>query len=257
MFIHSFARIATVGLALTAISLTLPRFGFAQAVPLQNATATFSQTQSGNFFAARAIDGVTNDNLGWAIFDANAAQNTTAQTAVFETVSDAGIAGGTRLTFNLTQAYTINPGHTIGRFRLSATTDARSQFADGLQTGGDVTANWTILAPQTVASANGASLSVLGDNSVLSGGTNPGTDTYTVTALTGLTGITGIRLEVLEDASLPTSGPGRFSTNGNFVLSEFSVAQSAAVVPEASPLLLLSLGAIALQTRTRRKSSSG
>ena len=256
MFTYTFARIAaTVSVAVAALSLSTIGDAFAQTVALQNATATFSQTFSGDFSVARAIDGVTTDNLGWAIFDSNAAQNTSAQTAVFETVADAGIAGGTRLTFNLTQAYAISP-HLIGRFRLSATTDARSQFADGLQTGGDVTANWTILTLASAVSANGASLSILGDNSVLSGGANPGTDIYTVSALTGLTGITGIRLEVMEDASLPTNGPGRQASNGNFVLSGFSVAQSAAVVPEASPLSLLGVGIAAAGGAARRRKAS-
>ena len=37
---------------------------------------------------------------------------------------------------------------------------------------------------------------------------------------TSLSPITGIRLEVLEDPSLPFNGPGRQPTNGNFVLTE-------------------------------------
>ena len=46
---------------------------------------------------------------------------------------------------------------------------------------------------------------------------------YTVIAETSLTGITGVRLEAIEDASLPMDGPGMQATNGNFVLSELEV----------------------------------
>jgi hypothetical protein len=60
------------------------------------------------------------------------------------------------------------------------------------------------------------------DGSILAGGKNPPSDTYTITAPTDLTGITAIRLEALTDSSLPCSGPGRAS-NGNFALKEFSV----------------------------------
>ena len=83
------------------------------------------------------------------------------------------------------------------RFRFSITTDDRSTFADGLSTGGDVTANWIVLDLASAVSTGGQTLTTLPDHSVLASGTNPATDTVTVTALTSLTGITGIRLEVL------------------------------------------------------------
>lgn len=239
-------------IAVLAVSLSFASVesASAQAVALQNATATFSQTLSGDFSVARAINGI-NDNLGWAIFDTTQTVNTSAQTAAFETVSNAGFAGGTTLTFNFTQTFSLT-GHLLGRFRLSLTTDDRSTFADGLINNGDVTANWTVLAPTSLVSANGSTLSVLGDSSILASGINPGTDTYTILANTNLTGITGIRLEVLEDASLPTNGPGRFS-NGNFVLSELTVSQAAVAVPEVSPLALLSLGGAIGLVAARRK----
>jgi hypothetical protein len=146
------------------------------------------------------------------------------------------------LTFTFHQLHS-NPGHNIGRFRISLTTDLRSEFADGLATGGDVTANWVILHPLTATSTGGATLSVLSDDSILASGTNPATSVYTVTALTPLVGVTGFRLEVLEHASLPHLGPGRFPQHGNFTLTEFQVAAQAAV-PEPSSLTLLGLGAI-------------
>ena len=197
------------------------------AIPLQNATATFSQTSFGGKPVGQAIDGSLGSDNGWAIYEGPTdccgaiPGSTNPQIAVFETASDISIAGGASLTITLQQLFT-SAGHNLGRFRLSATTDARSAFADGLASGGDVTAAWTVLAPLSANSTNGATLTILGDNSILAGGTNPATSTYTVNAFTPLVGITGFRLEVLADSSFPDSGPGR-NGNGNFVLTEFQV----------------------------------
>ncbi|MBL8177851.1 MAG: hypothetical protein JNK48_24445 [Bryobacterales bacterium] len=139
--------------------------------------------------------------------------------------------------------------HTVGRFRISVTTDARAGFADGLQSGGDVTAAWTVLTPVSAAATNGPALTILGDGSVLASGTNPANSVYTVVAPTALTGITGVRLEVLEDASLPGSGPGRQPANGNFVLTEFEVSVDAAV-PEPGTFAA-ALGALLLAAARR------
>jgi hypothetical protein len=228
--------------------------GHATAVVLQQATATFSQT-TGSRFIDRAINGDLTD--GWAI-----SPNITSQTAVFETSANLGSAAGTLFTFVLTQAF-ASPQHTLGHFRLSLTTDDRSLFADGLASGGDVTANWTVLDPMTFVSANGATLTELGDYSILASGFSPDNDVYTVTASTTLTDITGIRLEALTDASLPFGGPGRKPTNGNFVLSEFQVyvpdapaaapSNTAAAVPEPSTWLMFLTGASLLWFTARRR----
>ncbi len=196
----------------------------AQIFVLQNATATFSQS---GYDVGQAIDGTTADDRGWAILPGEGS----AQTAVFETQSDIGFAGGSALTFTFESLYLIPPGHNLGRFRLSITTDDRSTFADGLATGGDVTANWITLDPATFFSVNGQTLAKQGDNSLLASGLNPATDTLTVTAPTSLTGITGLRLEMIPDASLPAGGSGRFG-NGNFVLSELTVSITAVPEPE-------------------------
>ncbi|MBL8218134.1 MAG: hypothetical protein JNL62_02835 [Bryobacterales bacterium] len=212
---------------------------------LQNATASFSQTVGDNFFASKMIDGTFGGGLGqgWAIFNGSGAL---AQTAVFETVADTGFAGGTQLTFTLSHLYDSGQ-HTVGRFRISVTTDARTGFADGLQSGGDVSAAWTVLMPTSVSGTNGPTLTILGDGSVLASGTNPANSVYTVAASTALTGITGVRVEVLEDASLPGSGPGRQPANGNFVLTEFEMSADAAV-PEPGSLVtaMSALGLLAL-----------
>ena len=111
------------------------------AVQLQNATATLSQ--AGGWNVGQAIDGSLDTSVGWAGYNFAVGQ-ARPETAVFETVTDAGSVGGSVLTFNLFQL-NFNPQHTLGRFRLSVTTDNRNTFADGLANGGDVTANWTVL----------------------------------------------------------------------------------------------------------------
>jgi uncharacterized repeat protein (TIGR01451 family) len=214
-----------VGLGL--ISLGQAKAG---AVSLQWGTATYSQAGAS---PTGSINGTTTGNDGWAISRSDS--STTAETAVFETAADVGFFSGTTLTFTLRQ----NSGllnHTIGRFRLSVTTDDRSTFADGFNFFGDVTANWTVLDPSSFISANGATLTKQGDLSILASGTNPETDTYTITAQTSLTGITGIRLEVMADASLPTDGPGRASS-GNFKLTEIELTAESSAVPLIAGLI--------------------
>jgi hypothetical protein len=206
-------------------------------VGLQNATATFSQTSDGDFSVARAINGTTADGLGWAI-----SPHIGNQTAAFETTTGTGFAGGSLLTFTLNHAYAAWGAHMLGRFRLSVTTDDRSTFADGLATGGDVTANWIVLDPLSFTAASGATMTELSDHSILVSGTLPNTDLYTITAPTILTGITGIRLEALTDPSLPFGGPGRQPENGNFVLSEFTFGIDP--IPEPSVCALLAGGII-------------
>ncbi len=97
----------------------------------------------------------------------------------------------------------------------------------------DGATGWTILRPDVMTSAAGATLTRRDDGSILAGGRNPGVDTYTVEARTTLAGITGLRLEPLTDPSLPNLGPGR-NGNGNFVLDGIRVCtapESGAPVP--------------------------
>jgi Protein of unknown function (DUF1553)/Protein of unknown function (DUF1549) len=75
----------------------------------------------------------------------------------------------------------------------------------------------------SVKSERGTKLTKKSDGSILASGKNPFPETYTITLKTKQTGITAIRLEVLPDPSLPSQGPGRSASNGNFVLSEFAV----------------------------------
>ena len=206
---------AVVGLTLAA--------GQAGAVGLQNATATFSQGAFGGgpWLASGMIDGNTTGFNGWAIYDSSqpAATATSPQIAAFETVSNLSAPA---IRVNMLHAHGTANGHNVGRFRFSVTQDDRSTFCDGLQTGGDVTANWTALTPGSITLPTGTTFTVLADKSILIGGTSQN-GSYVVTFDLPFGTVTGLRLEVMDDPSLPFSGPGRHSQNGNFVLTELYV----------------------------------
>jgi hypothetical protein len=83
------------------------------------------------------------------------------------------------------------------------------------------TLRWAAATPTTVQTASGATATVLPDNSVKLSGTDPETDTYTVTLDSPMTEVGAVRLETLTDPSLGKNGPGR-TPHGNFVLTEFT-----------------------------------
>lgn len=222
--------------ALAGLALAQP----ASAVVLTNATATFSQP---GFSVGAATNGSTGDGTGWAI--GTSTVNIVSQTAVWETQAD---ISGNRLDFQFIQNFPSPAFHLIGRFRLSTTTDDRSAFADGLATGGDVTANWIVLTAPAVSGPAGMTFTTLGDNSVLVGGPVPATGTYDISYTGAYANVTGIRLEVMEHPSLPHDGPGLQPTNGNFVLTELVVNDSTVV-----PLLRL---CHCWQQASRRSSTS-
>lgn len=87
---------------------------------------------------------------------------------------------------------------------------------------------WKTLDPSEFRSSIGTEFKKLEDLSLLASGAN-GKGNYVVVAATELSNVTGIRLEMLPDPSLPQGGPGRASTNGNFVLSELGLS----VAPKA------------------------
>jgi Protein of unknown function (DUF1553)/Protein of unknown function (DUF1549)/Planctomycete cytochrome C len=160
-----------------------------------------------------------------------------------------GFENGTRLTFTLKQKH--GEKQTLGRFRLGARPPAaapseaeRSQHLAATLAAFEAKANpvrWTVLTPSRVVSKKHATMTVLGDRSVLAIGDKPNTDTYVVELPTDLKGITALRLEVLPDASLPDGGPGRaplFSV-GDFILTNIEVAAAPASDPNAARPVLL------------------
>ncbi|MEM9702365.1 MAG: hypothetical protein AAF907_07975, partial [Planctomycetota bacterium] len=87
-------------------------------VELQNAQADFSQ---GNYDVKTAIDGkAPARNNGWAI----SPQVGQDHWAVFETKSDVGLAGGSRMKIVIDQQYQDGK-HSLGRFKLSVARHAR------------------------------------------------------------------------------------------------------------------------------------
>ena len=85
---------------------------------------------------------------------------------------------------------------------------------------------WTVMTAANPVSANGATLRVLEDQSVLSTGENPDKDVYQIEFTTELTQVTGFKLEALTHEELPGKGPGRYTAERpNFVLQEFTLHQ--------------------------------
>ena len=72
-------------------------------------------------------------------------------------------------------------------------------------------------------------------------------------AATSLTGITGVRLEALSDPILPFGGPGRQTTNGNFVLNEFGVCVTAVPEPETYTLMMAGFGVIGIAALRKKQ----
>jgi hypothetical protein len=112
---------------------------------------------------------------------------------------------------NETEARILNP---------AGWTSAQAKWEKAVQTR---STTWTVLNPTSARSANGATLSVQPDGSILASGTLPQTDTYTIDAHTDLQKITAFRIEALPDASLPKGGSGR-NPDGGFILNDFRVA---------------------------------
>jgi hypothetical protein len=82
--------------------------------------------------------------------------------------------------------------------------------------------SWTPVQIREVRSGGGATLTRQDDASVLSSGTRPDKDIYTLIAQAASPAIRGLRLEVLTDDSLPNKGPG-WQDNGNLHLNEIRV----------------------------------
>ncbi|MBC8116359.1 MAG: PSD1 domain-containing protein, partial [Candidatus Saccharimonas sp.] len=82
-------------------------------------------------------------------------------------------------------------------------------------------AEWTVLKPESLRTANGSTLKMLENGTVTATGANPATETYTVVAPVEGT-ITAVKVELLPDDALPGKGPGR-SVNGNVVMTNATI----------------------------------
>ena len=109
------------------IAKSQPADAAEQVVELQNPSATYEQTGAADqnpykkWLAAAAIDGdAKGPNWGWAVLEQIGRPNS----AVFETKADVAGGPGSTLVIALFQMHGAG-GHTIGRFRLSASTGLR------------------------------------------------------------------------------------------------------------------------------------
>ncbi|HMC26907.1 MAG TPA: PSD1 and planctomycete cytochrome C domain-containing protein [Verrucomicrobiae bacterium] len=91
-----------------------------------NATADMSQK---DFPISAAIDGINTNKTGWGA-DGGPGRRNLDHRAVFEAKEPMGYPAGTVLTFHMEQVF--GSEHTIGRFRLSATTGSKPLKADPL-----------------------------------------------------------------------------------------------------------------------------
>lgn len=227
-------------LALLCIGAAQP---VAAGVALQNASATYSAQNPccvGLWHPRNTIDGRTSGSFtSWSIYQ----DPMQPATIVWETQADLTLTAQPLVFALHHQDFVPSPGHNLGRFRLSYTIDDRSTFADGLDIGGDVDANWAIIVPANAVSSGGETMTTLADSSILVSGGSNYYPTYTIrSAPLTVGGITGFRLEAIQDASLPFGGPGRQPANGNAHLSEFVVT----TIPEPAAPLLAGFGLAAL-----------
>ncbi len=97
---------------------------------------------------------------------------------------------------------------------------------------------WQALKPEKVESVGKQTLTTQDDLSVLASGESPATDTYTITLPAEGEKISGLRLEALTHDSLTNKSLSR--GNGNFVLTEVTVAYLGADDPGEKPVKLKS-----------------
>lgn len=92
------------------------------------------------------------------------------------------------------------------------------------------TAAWKSLAPRSVTSRGGATLTRQEDGTYLASGVNPAHDVYEIVAPLPPGPCSGLLLECLPDPSLPNQSLGRYP-NGNFVLTKVEVELTAPTLP--------------------------
>jgi large repetitive protein len=190
-------------------------------VQFSNAVATFDET---GWAPSQMIDGLLtgppepgfgNSGInGWSVF--NYATGTSEAADALLTLASPLPAGKYELTFTIYQNYYGNPGHILGDFALDYTT-ATSPTLSGPQ---------TPVSIQNASSLNGTTFSYPSPGELLANTSKNsiGTDTYTISALVdSASPITGIFLDAIKNPALPGGGPGGQYSNGNFVVSEFTL----------------------------------
>ena len=106
---------------------------------------------------------------------------------------------------------------------------------------------WQAVEYTELTASNRATLTAAVDGSILVTGTH-GKGTYNLKLKSPLEKITGLRLEAMNDKSLPAGGPGR-AMNGNFVLGELTATSaSLADLEKSSPVKLQNATASFSQT---------
>lgn len=91
-------------------------------------------------------------------------------------------------------------------------------------------ASWSPAKYVEYDTKSGAGFRLLDDNTLLTDGRGAANETYRVTARSDLKQIAAIRLRTLTHELLPSNGPGRAS-NGNFILTDFSVTSAGHKLP--------------------------
>ncbi|MEK7793036.1 MAG: PSD1 and planctomycete cytochrome C domain-containing protein [Candidatus Hydrogenedentota bacterium] len=101
--------------------------------------------------------------------------------------------------------------------------EIHAECQDWIEETAEKASSWQIVRPDTLHSANGATLELLEDGSILATEDIPNDDTYEVEFETDGAPITAVRIEALPHESLPGGGPGRgvILAEGDFLLTEF------------------------------------
>jgi mono/diheme cytochrome c family protein len=205
--------------------------GEPQALKLGHAEADFSQP---GWDVKGAID--ADAKSGWAVYNEGQRMDVL-RTAVFSFDKPLRQPAGARLMVRIDQQF--GERHTLRHFRISfgrkerqePTAQQRQQaleraYAAWEEREAGLARPWTVLHP-VEATTNSPFLTQLDDGSLLAGGDQTKSDTYTLKFRGELRGITALRLEVIPDQRLPGGGPGRVyyeGAAGDFGLSEFTAS---------------------------------